>query len=673
MAVSSDMTTISAAENTTNWSSSNSIAQDTENKIEGIAAVGIIKLSQQTSTTKFDYGTQFGGNLNVSAAPTHFFIWGNVANGGGLDTQANGGVRVYMEDNAGVYNEWYVAGSNTYSGGWRCFVAYTDATANNSNGAIDKTNIKYIGITYKMLAKTTANVNNAWVDIMRRGSGLIVTQGTSGTPLTWEDVLTGDQAGPYGVISKTSGVYVVQGKLTFGDTGGTDSTYFADTSQTIIFADAAVDTNLYDINVVGHSATTTSFQLGNKSGTAGIQGCFLKSEGTKLFDITATDTNVNTFKLYGCSIYNADSVTLPAYSVNSEVINCTFEASGEVLADTCTVTNCNFVSADDRGLRMSSTSNNVSDSNFISCGHGVHIPNTGTYTFDNLSFTGNTYDIENSSAGLVTVDATNNANPSTYENTGGGTTVINNAVQLTITVKDEATNPIENASVGIFRTTESAMTAAVADDGGAQTDETTAANNATANDMTLLPATPAVNDAYYFGAQDKFWRLELNVGTNGSGTWTITWEYYDETGGWTDLSSHGLNDGSNGFTAGTGTKYVRFDSPTGTAPSANWTKTSVNGVNAYWIRARVSAYTSITTQPLGTQSFTWNQLMNELTNASGVATESYNDPGGGVPINIRVRKSTTGTTRYFPISTSGTISGNLSAEVVMIQDDIAEA
>jgi len=63
--------------------------------------------------------------------------------------------------------------------------------------------------------------------------------------------------------------------------------------------------------------------------------------------------------------------------------------------------------------------------------------------------------------------------------------------------------------------------------------------------------------------------------------------------------------------------------------------------------------------------------MNELTNASGIATESYNDPGGGVPITIRVRKSTTGTTRYYPLSTSGSVSGNFSLEVVMIEDNIA--
>jgi len=50
--------------------------------------------------------------------------------------------------------------------------------------------------------------------------------------------------------------------------------------------------------------------------------------------------------------------------------------------------------------------------------------------------------------------------------------------------------------------TDQALGGAVADDGGTQTDETTAANDATTDDMTLLPASPAV----------RRWNLDSNVG-----------------------------------------------------------------------------------------------------------------------------------------------------------------
>jgi len=139
------------------------------------------------------------------------------------------------------------------------------------------------------------------------------------------------------------------------------------------------------------------------------------------------------------------------------------------------------------------------------------------------------------------------------------------------------------------------MAGAVADDGGSTTDETAASNNATASDMTLLPATPAVNDAYYFGGDSNFNSLKLNIGTAGVGTWTITWEFYDTDTTWKALSA--VSDGTGGFTV-PGIQTVTYTLPT------TWATVAVKGITAYWIRARVSAYTSITTQPKGTQAWT---------------------------------------------------------------------
>ena len=140
--------------------------------------------------------------------------------------------------------------------------------------------------------------------------------------------------------------------------------------------------------------------------------------------------------------------------------------------------------------------------------------------------------------------------------------------------------------------TYAALKGAVADDGGTQTDQTTEANEATANDMTLLPATPAVNDAYYFGFTEKSSALRLTVGA-GDGTWTITWEYYNGTD-WVALP--GLSDGTTGFT-NVATSLVTWTNPSG------WTQTAVKGISAWWIRARVSAYTAKVAAPTGTQGW----------------------------------------------------------------------
>jgi len=64
------------------------------------------------------------------------------------------------------------------------------------------------------------------------------------------------------------------------------------------------------------------------------------------------------------------------------------------------------------------------------------------------------------------------------------------------------------------------------------------------------------------------------------------------------------------------------------------------------------------------------QLMNEYTNPAGRAQESYNYLGA-MPISIRIRKSSAGDTRYYPIDTTGEIgSAGFSLTAIMTEDTI---
>ena len=129
-----------------------------------------------------------------------------------------------------------------------------------------------------------------------------------------------------------------------------------------------------------------------------------------------------------------------------------------------------------------------------------------------------------------------------------------------------------------------------ADDGGTYVSYATEIAEATGDDVEALPAVPAVDDAIYFGhASNTFDTLGVNITTQGAGTWTVVWEYWDGDS-WESLSN--VTDGTTGFTATTGWTDVTFDEP------GDWAKNTVDNVLAYWIRARVSAYTSVTTQPL---------------------------------------------------------------------------
>ena len=138
------------------------------------------------------------------------------------------------------------------------------------------------------------------------------------------------------------------------------------------------------------------------------------------------------------------------------------------------------------------------------------------------------------------------------------------------------------------RTAAVAVTAAVADDGGAFTDYTTEANEATADDVVILPAAPAENDAFYVGYTYRFTKIQVNtstVATDGA----VTWEYYN--GAWTALTA--VVDNTDSFQT-TGLQTVAFTLPW------DWTTTTINSQGPYYyVRARVS--TAGTSTALGQQ------------------------------------------------------------------------
>lgn len=194
--------------------------------------------------------------------------------------------------------------------------------------------------------------------------------------------------------------------------------------------------------------------------------------------------------------------------------------------------------------------------------------------------------------------------PYTYVNSGYG----RGLVWIYFSAAEVTALSIDSADVANYRlwltgnptlpwfadTATAAMGAAIQDDGGVFTVDTTDANSAAANDVALLPAVPAVNDAFYFGNTRRFDKLTLNIGQAGAGTWTFAWEYWDGDS-WEALS--GVTDDTTAFKAAAGNHDVTFTAPT------NWATTTVSAVTNYFIRARVATYSAVVTQPLGTQAW----------------------------------------------------------------------
>lgn len=129
--------------------------------------------------------------------------------------------------------------------------------------------------------------------------------------------------------------------------------------------------------------------------------------------------------------------------------------------------------------------------------------------------------------------------------------------------------------------------------GGSFTEYTTEAQSDTLNDVPLLPADPVVDDAIYWGCDNPCRIVTWDVDTAGVNTLTLALEYWD---GARFTALGGVNDDTDTFTT-EGRNTMSWNMPT------DWATRTVTGssVNSYWARARLSAVTSQTTQPLGSQ------------------------------------------------------------------------
>jgi hypothetical protein len=147
--------------------------------------------------------------------------------------------------------------------------------------------------------------------------------------------------------------------------------------------------------------------------------------------------------------------------------------------------------------------------------------------------------------------------------------------------------------------------AVILDDGGAATNLTAAALNPTdgadfsgIDDVALLPAVPAVNDALYIGDNDQFDGVSIDrtvPAVKGSATYTLVFEYWNGSA-YTALSN--VVDETSEYTESLQLQTIKFDRPT------NWATSTEHSLGPhYYMRIRVSAANGGTpsTRPFATK------------------------------------------------------------------------
>jgi len=408
----------------------------------------------------YDIGS--GNELDFTSGGTEegdlFYIWVNFLPSPLLNTQAGGGLGIYMESGGNTpsssqYHLWYFEGRDTYTGGWIRLAVDPNKTPSETVGtAFDPSNVRYFG-AFAYNNQGTAKYDNFVWDQCAHGKGLIVT-GSSTLGLV-EELLADEETNRHGVVTalNSSGTAAqILGKLTLGDNVGTVATTITDEDSKLFVAEplyyettlkASLPLTAMGIDVVGNATGATSITMGQAVGTdAGRNGITIVGNSTYNFGIDWDDGNVNTNNWYGCSFEGLTGTLSWGTTTTHKIYSSSFTACaqfdpvGGVLQR-----NNSFVNtAATTGALKWNNSIDISDCTFIANADAIEMVSTTNQDYDALSFSGNTYDTHLNNGGTsINISKSNGSNPTSQRSTGGGTITYVGAA-TTITLKATETD-----------------------------------------------------------------------------------------------------------------------------------------------------------------------------------------------------------------------------------------
>ena len=639
--------------------SGGSFSTDPAEYVEGGGSY-IFDLDIETHTVTFTPSA----SLNLTNQTV--YIWINLLLQSFLDSWVNGGV--YCELNDGTnYSRWYLAGyDRSLASGYNRLCFSVDSTPDAISGTLSISAVTSIIFSFTGLTKSKLP-QNVFVDFLQYGAATAGLKVTGGSSDDLDAVLVADASVAAGMISKVNGVFFFNGPLVFGDTssGNLD---FVDTLQLVASTDhyrtfttgnrgtaeSLVGANHFTVTVQGNSGGTINFQMGSLAGTdRGIDGCTVKTGGNRRLRLIATDTNLDVFKLYGCTFIDFLDFDLPVNATGRELRDCTITGSGQIEVDTCIMEYCRIIDADDAGIHIDSTSHNVEDCTFINNAVAILFSIAGTFPMTNNEFVNNAYDIE-SSVEATSVDSYQPTEDGDVDVYSGS--IVRVAQQFTGTAGD-----LSRAIWSIRQQgspTGSVVCKLYANSGGAPTGVALATSNTLditglttsfadvefefEDEYTLVAATEYHISIEYSGG-DSGNRLEVEYLAAGSGseacnTYVSSWgsQTYDcrfqvNRDGIVKLSLVDSDPTTDLFTA--------------TVKGAVIMPISVNLTITVQDQAKDPIQNAQTSIQLLDAPFT--QLMNEDTTGLGVATVGYVYIGG-VDVVVKVRKSEdTDNPRYF--------------------------
>jgi hypothetical protein len=649
-----DLTDIDLAQALTNWLQINFAGGGGGALGTGadFAMQGTLCVDRQVTTN--ERGAMYDNTTGITlGANDHIFQWGFVATPGITDNLATRGAYCIAGTATGALVQFHVEGNDTYGAQGRVGKCYTYRYVNTANtgsipyrtltGTPGATSPRYFGFGIKTTAASKGA--NVGVDAIRYGTGAYLTAGelisagdASDNPCTFAGFQAQNDtlSNRWGILTSIGGTnYELQGRFVIGQNNAGTPTLarFSDSDKSINIVDTVHSLTDFTQFIIDHASTRCEWTNINITalGTNNPGRVFVNNANPTFIVVNGTWTGI----------------ALTTMRSNTDITGLTWRACGLITMNGGTLADCLVDQHAGTHAILTTNPSDITDTNFISSGtgHGVRCDTTGTFDWDGNTDSGYTGArgsnptsstgsanamFYNNSGGLITLNVIGGGQSPSVRNGAGATTVVNASVPVVIAGVTRGTpvkliaretlgavtdgdvlaegfataagtvsyshNDQGSLDISVVARNQGVAVAAIAASvfGSLFVDETVeASSNATA-DMTLLPPTQALNDAYYFGHNEQFSRLKLDITTAASGgTWTLLWEYWNGTI-WTALTVG--TDGTGSF-GNTGANIVDFTIP------GNWATTSVtNQANTgamYYVRARISAFTSSGTAPVG--------------------------------------------------------------------------
>jgi hypothetical protein len=381
------------------------------------------------------------------------------------------------------YHEYNIAGSganltvySTYpaQGGYiiTCIDPTIDTWAEviDSGGTTDQTALLWYGLGAQF-QNGNAKSENVAMDAIDYGTGLTLLNGTGADPEgSYVSYVTADQDDidkRWGAAIGSGNAVTLRGVMTAGSSG--TATEFLDETSVVTFPDGYHSRGLFGVNMNIENASSIL-----------ADGALLIGEGTRNGadandtrpDYTVTGT-AGSFEFYGTMRNFRDVIFTAGNDVHNADIEAHLLTQNSADIYTSIIRTNQLTQVATLQDPTFGTTTDLYDTAFVQSGvgHAIEIDTPGTYDFNDLVFSGyggtpgtnltptsgaNDAAIFNSSGGLVTINVVGGNEPS-VRNNAVSTTQVNSNVNVTFTVQDTATDPIEDAVVAVYNSTTDAV------------------------------------------------------------------------------------------------------------------------------------------------------------------------------------------------------------------------